>query len=356
MVIKFNPIISVVIYFFIFLLTSILIDKAKSNKKLFFTSLIICILLFGFRYCGTDILTYKQMVTRYASMSIMDMLNFNNLFEGIGFQVLSHYAFKLGGFSLVNMIVGMLILYPVYIVLYRNRYNTNVFLFSFIYLIAFFTTSFNIMRQFVAISFVFLGYDYLINKQLKKYFLCLIGGFLFHSTAIIGFSFLMVNIIVNSSKKLTRYNCFKILLSFLVILFVIGFSGRYILISSYAGYIENAKAGGNRDFLVIVFKFLVLLVLKKRLSKLDIRFDDYFIFCLFTVMIGITGFISAYIKRLYYYFNIFECFSFAMIPIVFKQKRLVTCGIILSYTGLFILTSFVLSQGHIIPLILKIGG
>lgn len=128
------------------------------------------------------------------------------------------------------------------------------------------------------------------------------------------------------------------------------------MISSYAGYIENAKAGGNRDFLVIVFKFFVLLVLKRRLSKLDIRFNNYFIFCLITVLIGTTGFLSAYIKRLYYYFNIFECFSFAMIPIVFKQKKLVTCGIVLFYTGLFVLTSLIMSQGLITPLILKIGG
>ena len=65
---------------------------------------------------------------------------------------------------------------------------------------------------------------------------------------------------------------------------------------------------------------------------------------------------SAYIKRLYYYFNIFECFSFALLPRIFKQKRLVSNTVIVFYTCIFILTTLVIPQGHIVPLVLRIGG
>lgn len=356
MIINFNPITSVILYFSIFLFTSFLVNKSKNNKIFFFLSLIFIVLLFGFRYCGTDIITYEHVITRFATMPIIDILNFNNLSEGIGFQIISHYFFKIGGFSLVNIIIGLLILCPVYTVLYRNRNNTNIFLFSIIYLIAFFTVSFNIMRQFVAVSFVFLGYDYLMNNQLKKYFLCLAIGFLFHTIAILGIVFWMINIIFENSKNHTKKGYFKVGLSILIILLIMLFSIRYIGISSYAGYVENAKAGGNRDFIVILFKFLILTIFKNRLSKIDSNINYYFLFCIITLLIGTTGFMSAYIKRLYYYFNIFECFSFALLPRIFKQKRLVSNTVIVFYTCIFILTTLVIPQGHIVPLVLRIGG
>lgn len=356
MIINFNPITSVILYFSIFLFTSFFVNKSKNNKIFFFLSLFFTVLLFGFRYCGTDIITYEHTITRFATMPITDILNFDNLSGGIGFQIISHYFFKIGGFSLVNIIIGLLILCPVYTVLYRNRNNTNIFLFSFIYLIAFFTVSFNIMRQFVAVSFVFLGYDYLTKKQMKKYFLCLTVAFLFHSTAILGIIFWMINIIVENSKNHTKKGYFKVGLSILIILLLMVFSIRYVGMSSYAEYVENAKAGGNRDFIVILFKFLILIIFKNRLSKIDSNINYYFLFCIITVLIGTTGFMSAYIKRLYYYFSIFECFSFALLPRIFKQKRLVSNTIILFYTCIFILTTLIIPQGNIVPLVLRIGG
>lgn len=355
MIIEFGAITSVILYFLIFSFTSLFVNRFKNNKVFFFLSLFFVILLFGFRYCGTDIITYEHMISRFATMSIDDICSFSNIFNNIGFQIVSHYFYKIGGFTLVNIVIGIFILFPVYIVLYRNRHKTNVFLFSFIYLIAFFITSFNIMRQFVAVSFIFLGYDYLKNKQIIKYFICIIIGFLFHSTAIIGISFWMINVIVENKNKNTKYGYLKVLGACLLIVIITFFSIKYVSIASYSGYIENANSGKNRDFIVILFKFFILVVLKNRLVKIDDDARYYILFCLITLLIGTTGFMSAYIKRLYYYFNIFECFSFALIPKLFKQKRLISNGIVVSYIGLFILTTLIIPQGHVVPLVLKIG-
>ena len=355
MKIIFSTATSISIYLLLFFLTSFLVAKFRRNKILFFLSLIFVLLLFGFRYCGTDIKTYESIILRLGSTPLIDILNYQNIFDGIGFQIISHCFYKIGGFTLVNIVIGIFILFPVYIVLYRNRYKINIFLFSFIYLITFFITSFNIMRQFVAVSFIFLGYDYLKNKCIIKYFICIIIGFLFHSTAIIGISFWMINVIVENKNKNTKYGYLKVLGACLLIVTITFFSIKYVSIASYSGYLENTNSGKNRDFIVILFKFFILIVLKNRLVKIDDDARYYILFCLITLLIGTTGFMSAYIKRLYYYFNIFECFSFALIPKLFKQKRLISNGIVVFYIGLFILTTLIIPQGHVVPLILKIG-
>lgn len=356
MVIRFNNINSLVIYFFIFILTSFFIYKSKNSRVLFFLSLLPVLLLFGFRYCGTDIITYEHIISRYGSMNLFEIININNLLDEIGFQIVSCVFFKIGGFSLVNIIMGILILFPVYTVLYKNRNSINTFMFSFIYLIAFFTTSFNIMRQFVAVSFVFLGYDYLKNDKFGKYLVSLTIGFIFHSTAILGLLFWMLRIIIENSNNKTKTNILKIFFALIVIGILVVISITFVGNSKYGGYIENAKAGGNRDYLVILLKTGILFLLRNRISQIDKNINYYFIFSVVTLIIGVTGFMSAYIKRLYYYFNIFECFSFSLIPLVFKQKMMVKSGIVLFYSCLFILTTIIIPQGNIVPLVLKIGG
>lgn len=355
MVIRFNSINSLIIYFLIFILTSFFIYKSKNNKILFFLSLLPVLLLFGFRYCGTDIITYENMISRYGSMNLSEIININNLLEGIGFQIISCIFYKIGGFSLVNIIMGILILFPVYTVLYKNRNSTNTFIFSFIYLIAFFITSFNIMRQFVAVSFVFLGYEYLKNNQFGKYLFNLAIGFIFHPTAILGLLFLMFRIIIENINNRTKINTLKVFFALIIIGISFVISIRFVG-NTYGGYVENAIAGGNRDFLVILLKTGILFLLRNRISQIDKNINYYFLFSVVTLIIGLTGFMSAYIKRLYYYFNIFECFSFSLIPLVFKQKRIMKSGIVLFYSCLFILTTIIIPQGHVVPLVLKIGG
>ena len=354
MIIQFSNFESILIYTICFLFTSLIFNYfAKNNKKyMAFISLIPVTIVFAIRYCGTDIKTYEQVITRISTVSWQDIFTITALYSEFGFQLITKLFFSLGGFALVNFVIGILIVFPVYYVIFQYRKKLNVFLASFIFLFNFFLVSFNIMRQFIAISFVSLAIYYLLKNKNKQFFIYIFIGFLFHKTAVIG---LLIYIIYNITKlkKNTRENLLKILI--LVILGVLGLIVIYISIvtDSYGRYLDSSEAN-NRDFYVIIMKFFIIYSLRNHLFKLDKNNKFYYILLIMTIPLGLTGFFNPYIKRLYYFFNISECFLFSQLQNCFKDKLLIKSIIMIMYYGLFILTFVILLQGEVIPYGIKI--
>lgn len=353
MIIEFSKVSSLLIYIFLFFLVSFGISKFRNNKIICFLFLVPIVIIFGFRYCGTDIITYDQIITRYGSMDLASFITVDNIFNEIGFKLLSSFFYKIGGFSLVNIIIGVIILFPIYSVFLEKKNEYDIFLMSFIFLTVFFTISFNIMRQFMAVSLVTYAYNELKKKKILKYVLITICAISFHNTGLISAFFY----VYNYAKNMHNFTSKKSILKLLIISFFGLMLGLYIFsyLSSevYLSYLESEQFGSNRDFYVILLKFLILLALRKKLVIKDKNFNEYIIFLIVGLIIGLTGFYSFYIKRAYYYFNIYECMAFSLVPSIFVQKSIIRIFIFVFYVLLFILITIIIPQGNIIPFRLR---
>lgn len=353
MIIEFSKTWSLIIYVCLFIIISFGVTKFRNNKFLCFLFLSFAIFLFGFRYNGTDTITYEQIISRYGLMNIQSIFALDNLLNEIGFKLLCSIFYDIGGFSLINIIIGIIIVLPVYSVFLEKIDSYDLFIMSFIFLIAFFTVSFNIMRQFLAVSLITYAYNELIKQKRLKYLIVTLIAISFHNTGIISIIFYVYNYIKDTSNNLSKKRLLKLIFIAFFGLIFIYFIISYFTTNLYSEYLDNTLSGKNRDFYIIVLKFCVLLLLRKKLLLKNREINEYVYFLFFGVLIGIIGFYNMYIKRLYYFFNIYECIAFSLVPSIFKQKEIIRIFIIVLYILMFILTAAILSQGDIIPLKLR---
>ena len=143
-----------------------------------------CALVFvsGLRYkVGTDYWTYYNGYTGYI----------NRLFHSIvsldepGYGILAWIATRFVNDGAAVIFVSALVTISLPLtVIYKNTKNLLVALALFV-LMGFWHGSFNGVRQYLAASVLFCGYNYLKEKQLLKYFLVVCIAFLFHRSAIV---------------------------------------------------------------------------------------------------------------------------------------------------------------------------
>lgn len=245
----------------------------KNNKKLY---LIITTLFFGliagFRSVsvGYDTASYQDIFNRIPA-SIYDALNVD-FREEIGFVLLISLIKSLGwNFQALLIITSVFIMGACCIFIYRH--STNVLLSVFIILsFPFYYSSFDIIRHFLATSFILLGYKYILKKNFIKYLLFIFLGFLFHKVAIVfiplyfidrfKFSILSIGLILFVSFILFVYldDLVKILI------LVMGKSDEY-LNSMWFG----TDAGGNITAVMYLVIFIISCIAFNNIKKRSIN-------------------------------------------------------------------------------------
>lgn len=86
---------------------------------------------------------------------------------------------------------------------FLKKHSKYVFLgILFYYVCLYLNMNFNVLRQAVAVSFFLLGYDYLVEKKLVKYYLFVACAYMFHPTAIICTVFPFFHIVRLNIKSL----------------------------------------------------------------------------------------------------------------------------------------------------------
>lgn len=353
MIIRFGVLESSVIFILLFILTSLGVNYFKNKRNVVYIILIPTILLFGYRYSGTDIYVYENIISRIGEMQFLDIFVVENLFQEIGFKIISNIFFKIGGFPLVNIVLSMLILFPVYNVILEKKDRINVFSASFIYLVGFYITSFNIMRQFVAVAFLFIAINELSKNNKFKYFIYTVIAISFHNTALVSF-FVYFYKTLPDIRHISFKKFMFVVGNLIIFIFVFFYVMDYTINNDYSSYLDSSMGGLNRDIYVLFFKAILLVMFCKVITKKYPEYNSYVIFAIVALVICFSGFYSPYIKRMYFYFTVFECISFSMIRNFFKQKILVDIGICGMYLSLFIVVNSILLSGSVIPLVIRI--
>ncbi len=352
---------SMFIYITIYTIATILIAAGiKRNSKLIIViGILIPVLFAAFRYqVGTDYLNYLYAYEEACQSKLSLFINGRFSLE-IGLNLVSKISALLGDNKMFFGIFAFLTIYPVVYRVKKNFINVSLGIAIFWFFMTHFTSSLNVMRQALAASIIFWGFEFIFTGEFKKYVAVVITAMTFHISAVVA---LPIYFLWDRKEYKVRIN-FKVI-SFLIIVLVaslniskvIGIVSNLSIFSKYETYEMTSVTGENRSFLLKIVSLIPILFFYKRLSKLDRRNGFFILLMIVSVCLEFTGYFSPYVKRIGMYFEFGSFLIWAQLPNLFvKQDRIIVkCMVILYRIGLFWLTYVVMKQSGIIPY--NIGG
>jgi transmembrane protein EpsG len=154
------------------------------------------------------------------------------------------------------LVYALIILIPPAVIFKKYSYSLGISFFIFIAVGPYYD-SFNITRQVMAVSILFLGFKYLVNRNFIKFASIVMLAMLFHVTAL--FMFFMYFIMV---FKTSKYNFFMIIAGYSLVYIFIDLIGLIGMKYVYTGYDLNSYGidGGSLNKLWMPF-FILAIVL-----------------------------------------------------------------------------------------------
>jgi len=327
------------------------IDK----KLIIFAIFIMLVLIAGFRNeVGTDFPAYREFY-------------YTNNPTSTGFEpaylliraILKFFYLPSGAFFLLCSFITFFCFFKGF------KIHSNDISLSIILLIGlgFYTSSFNIVRQFVALSIYFcFGLKYIKQKLFLNYLICVLIGSCFHLSIILMLPFYFI-------VNLNISTFYALILIVVAVLFNLGLlSLNYVspltqlLPAKYQGYFQFLehyletlneplwlKFINNADKLIVLF---CLMKYKKKLLSVDPTNNVLINFYLINVIFLFVSRGLAELQRVGLYFNVV---SLLVVPLLLHLppkkwgKLLVYCIIVIAYSAYFAL--FVLNKnvGEVIP-------
>lgn len=333
------------IYLITFSLSSFLLLLAEKgeNKKftkrlLVFLGLLLPTLLAGFRKVGvgTDTKVYvyvlyeaaKKSKTFFGYLGSFVYSNFQNKAVTqweIGYNLLVYLSAKLTrSFQGVLFFTHALIIMFVYKGLKKLNGSFSIAFSMLSFYLMFYGTSLNLMRQWIAISILFYGFHFLIEKNIKMYLLTIVLATLFHNSGVIGILLLFLyyyiektngkvsiaigNLVIDKEIK-------KVLITFAVaVVLLLGLE----IFASVLGSINGIFARYARIYISGTIKImpmqivrripiLVILICNWKKIKQKIPFSG-FLYVMFTLDLVASqlGGITNQSSRIGYYFSVYE--------------------------------------------------
>lgn len=211
---------------------------------------------------------------------------------------------------------------------FNKKYRVSLCLSFFIFLTLFYNSSFNLVRQCIAIFILFYGFNFLIRKEWIKYIITIVIAMLFHNSAIIGVLFLLIywflygkeekrkskteNIFNNNYLKIICIAIVGLILTFMPIVMKRIFSSSP-LFAQYLGYIPDTISLSISQ-LVVKLPFLIIILIEWKSMKdnplryfyllmaiIDILFSQFSGYSALSTASAFAGRISAYTSAFYIY-------------------------------------------------------
>ncbi|NME82450.1 EpsG family protein [Clostridium sp. SM-530-WT-3G] len=280
----------------------------KNNMCIYFfyiLSFIIAWLPSALRYgIGTDYNMYKY---GYEYLYNINKSHYVLMPSELGYRLILEIVYNLlGGDSqwifAITSFITLSIIY--YVILKIKIVEINKSLALFMFLTMYYLSSYNIMRQYMAMSFVFIGYYYMLVKEnMKKYILCIGLACLFHITAVI---MIPVYFIVNkiSSKKNKIIICVFLLSLFIGYDFILGLIIKIDNFARYNIYASN-PLNSKSMWKIIAMRLPMLIIIyrkKYELCKSNKINNKLITLAIFEVLLSLFSNKNVWLYRLSYYF------------------------------------------------------
>lgn len=329
------------------------ISKKRKDKKLdifFWIAILIPVMLAALRYdVGTDYFSYVGIYNRVSKISLNDWLMYNIGFDStpLGLYICAKIASIFNSVEVFFGLMGLVTIFPVFLMIKRQCLLNNIFIVAFAYQMNLFTSSFNMVKQAAAIAIILFGIEFIHSRKFKQFLLCVLIAMIFHPTAIIALPMYFLWRQPGTKISLKRYALY------MGMILVVAFfpSIVQLLPGRFASYATYEGTSGNRTVWLQLVILLIFYLFRRRFKKLSI--DNEVLLSIFLVgnILGLTGFVSPYVKRIASYYTYVQYILMGQIPAFFaKSNRMIIKSIIMIYLiGYFILSAFVLGQGNLIP-------
>ena len=342
---------SLLFYIVSFLLSSVFYYLYNKNDKKIFLVLafLIPMIIGGFRYMvGSDFETYIGLYNIYKDSS--NIIGDSKIieFNFILISIIAKYLYREKSLFFIYNLLTLFFTYKGLNIL-EKKYRPMAY---FMYLFLYFTSSFNGIRQMLAVSIIFYAIKYINSKCLYKWTIFIVIAGLTHTTAFLLFPLYFIL----STKKIYIKWIAMIFLSVIVLNYqyfieLLGSFNNFEKYVKYTSYHGNLSFNNYNFYLSLIILFYFLINYSKIISNNKENYN-YLILFIFGCFLNFLGFFSPDIKRISVYFKIFELLLLAQIPFntnISKQRLLNLFLIIIYSIGSFVIHSYILRQANIIP-------
>ncbi len=367
------------IYIITFLITILLVwlaeNKAKSRKNKIILLILAVVPMFfisAIRYnVGTDY--EKRYVADY--YTLLEGKNVGNL--EIGFKAIDYLClFFTKEPYLLFVITSLIILAIIFEVIYKKSSNRILSIIIF-FLGGYFFATLNIIRQYISVAFILLGYQFLMSENKKKayigFVICAILAFFMHSSSIICF------IIILLTKKNIMDARWVIPLSILILILnknIMVILTPIIKNTRFNVYLTGKFTTGELSILQIVENLIIYLAMyfsyyfeKKQGKELDKQGITLLNIQGLALLLTVSGVIHTLFIRMAIYFVAFQIISipyfFSILQFntitdkinkKFKKnlktktvKIIIYSCIVLGFSAMFIYTNILNNDNEVLP-------
>ncbi|WEV22673.1 EpsG family protein [Clostridium perfringens] len=313
------------------------------NNKIFLVIIgFIIIFISGFRGNFTaDYDNYVNLFNYYNNFNFNQIFS-NNFGQEIGYVILN----KIIGFFTKNSIYIILIMSILTIYLFLKefkRYSVNIWLSVLLFItIGAYYTSFNLIRQILAVAIIFSGSKYIYKKNFIKYFIYILTASLIHKTALIMIIFYFI---LNS-----RFSIKKLIIILISLIFCINYLDLIIIFIqkyfySYYTYGKYGMTGFNYKNIVLPISILIFVLI--HYYKLDLdnnRINVWINAIIFYAFFSLLGLKIQMVQRVA---DFFAPYALLIIPLIIskiKDKKIRAIYIFL-IVSLSILYNFIVLYG-----------
>lgn len=307
------------------------------NRSLYFYFLsIILVVVSSIRYgVGTDYETYKKAFEEfYCQGKNPYWLNFE-----WGFIMLNKGVALISDNIQSLLALSAIITMAFFVKTYRDNSNDQLFsLFLFVTLY-FYATSFNIVRQSIALAIVFWGTKDLMYKKPKSYFMKVVVASLFHTSALIMIPFYFVG--VREVKfKLYLFGGICAMVSIFFYSRLMSILVKFV--PQYAIYIDYKSDSSILNFIFLILNLFLLIIVWRGKETLQYQknrqIDIYIHTCCWALLFCLLSPLNILFSRIAMYFFVYSTLS---VPYCFdffdrKSKYLLKCGIVFIAIAIYI--------------------
>lgn len=311
----------------------------------------------GIRYnVGTDypnyFWTFEHLKGVNFNWILTDSLHFN---MDRGFLLISKILSLIFSSKAIFGIWGFIILTFVVVTLYKQYHEYDIGLIYFLFLLLYYFSSFNILRQVVAASIVFYALKYVIDGKYIRFLVCVAVAASIHFSALLALPiWFLWNHKTNKSIGITK-KWTVLLVAFLFVTLwqrILQYLAVYNIasITKYLGYLSG-NDHSNTSFLVKLVLTYIFFTLQTNIQRDDEKIGFFILLFSIGMFIDYTGYYSSFVKRSGMYYSMGEVILFSRITCLFSDNsRAIAKGIIMILMIVyFTLSAFVLKQGGLIP-------
>ena len=312
-------------------------DSIKPNKIFVYLIITILVGISGFRYMN-DYLS-DEWIYRQGYLQMANNYDFSSLF-----------AQKEWGFALLNwtlnwlssdpqiMIFTVALITNVFVVLTIAKYGRPFELSIFLYACGSFFSTFNILRQCLAMAIIFWGIRYILERKFLKYFITVFIASTIHIS-----SWIVLPIYFIVRQRILSKWFLPLMAGALIIMANFQNAAIFFLTDGvYGAYLSGIEQGGYgvKPIRVIAHfvPIILMIIYKKRLIEINIRNLVFINFSIISGLIMLISLMYVYMARMDTFFAIVGVLIIPQLINIFaNNKQLMTIGILLFYFlfGLF---------------------